>query len=210
MSERAGRSDRLEELRRDPRLIGALVGLVAIAGGVAWWRSSDARPPGASSATPVTGSGGDTHASSTTAATVYVHVVGAVRAPGVVQLPSDARVVDAIAAVGGAADDADLQQVNLAARVADGQRIAVPRAGEVLPPEAAGGAPSDGAAAGPLNLNAATAAQLEELPGIGPALAEAIVRERERMGGFRTIDDLQRVRGIGPARFEQLRDLVTV
>jgi competence protein ComEA len=150
----------------------------------------------------------------TSTASLLVHVVGAVRASGVVELAPDARVRDAVAAAGGPADDADLQQMNLAAPVADGQRIAVPRIGEVAPPAAAGGpagpAPEGSAPAGPLNLNTATATELEALPGIGPTLADAIVRAREKLGGFKTVEDLKQVRGIGEARFADIRDLVTV
>jgi competence protein ComEA len=140
-----------------------------------------------------------------------VHVVGAVRAPGVVDLGPDARVVDAIGAAGGATDDADLQRLNLAALVTDGQRIAVPRVGEPDPAPALGDAtaPADGAPTGPVDLNTASAAQLETLPGIGPTLAAAIVAERGK-APFTSVDDLGRVRGIGDARLEQLRDLVTV
>lgn len=196
--------DRLRRLRRDPRAVAAVAAVVALAAAVAWFRSSGASPPAATAAAP--------RAPMTTTAAVpeaaIVHVVGAVRAPGVVQLPAGARVADAIAAAGGVADGADLARINLAARVTDGERIAVPLVGEPLPAGTGTGAAEE--TGGPIDLNAATADQLEELPGIGPALAAAIVSERERMGGFRSVDDLQRVRGIGPARFEQLRELVTV
>lgn len=204
MSEREA-IDRLHELRRDPRVIAAVVAVVALAAGVAWLRSGGSSPPAASVDAPVP-------MTTTTAgpASAIVHVVGAVRAPGVVQLPAGARVADAIAAAGGAGESADLARINLAARVTDGQRIAVPLVGEPMPAGAGVGSTEETGTGGPIDLNAATADQLEELPGIGPTLAAAIVSERERMGGFRSVDDLQRVRGIGPARFEQLRELVTV
>ena len=122
---------------------------------------------------------------------------------------------DAVAAAGGAADDADLERLNLAAPVTDGQRIAVPRLGDPAPPTAAGdpsasGSSSNGAPAGPIDLNTATATDLETLPGIGPTLADAIVREREKLGGFKSVDDLKQVRGIGEGRFADIRDLVTL
>ena len=198
--------DRLHRLRRDPRVVSAALAVVVLASGVAWLRSSGSSPPAATAEAPA-----PALTTSTTAppATAFVHVVGAVRAPGVVQLPAGARVADAIAAAGGAGDGADLARVNLAARVTDGQRIAVPLVGEPLPAGAVTGG-TEGDTGGPVDLNTATAEQLEALPGIGPTLAGAIVSERERMGGFRSVDDLQRVRGIGPARFEQLRELVTV
>jgi competence protein ComEA len=147
---------------------------------------------------------------------VVAHAAGAVQAPGVYRLEAGARAGDLVAAAGGAAPDADVQRLNLAAPVADGEQLYVPRIGEVAaPPPAgpAGGGPSDaagGASGGPVDLNTATAAQLEELPGVGPAIAGAILDERERRGRFDTVDDLLDVRGIGDARLEQLRDLVTV
>jgi competence protein ComEA len=170
-------------------------------------------PAAAQAATDVTTSAPSGAATTTSTASLLVHVVGAVRASGVVELAAGARVRDAVAAAGGPADDADLQQMNLAAPVADGQRIAVPRVGEAAAPPAPSGAapdPAGGAPTGPLNLNTATSTELEALPGIGPTLADAIVREREKLGGFKTIDDLKQVRGIGDARFEDIRDLVTV
>lgn len=157
--------------------------------------------------------------SGTTSSTVVVHVAGAVVRPGVVSLASTARVVDAIDAVGGPRADADPDQLDLAAHVTDGSRIYVPRRGEVVTPAAPSG-PGAGSAVdgtpdpagpnGPVHLNTATTAELEALPGIGPSLAQAIVAERSRLGGFRRIDDLRRVRGIGDRRFEQLRPLVAL
>jgi competence protein ComEA len=200
----------LQRGRSDPRLAIAVVALVAIAAGVALWRAG--RPDSAPAAGAVAAAEPVVPTSATSVASVTVHVVGAVLAPGVVRLAAGARVLDAVDAAGGASDDADVQRLNLAALVADGQRIAVPRLGEPDPPPPIGGAENagTGAAAGPLDLNTATPAQLEALPGIGPALAQAIVGERERSGGFRKVDDLQRVRGIGEARLAQLRELVTV
>ena len=138
--------------------------------------------------------------------------------PGVVRVRSDARVVDAIAAAGGAVPGADLARLNLAARVVDGARIAVPMVGEpALPvdPGAVSGIAESGpgagsTSAGPVDINTATAAQLDALPGVGPATAAAIVQDRAAHGPFRSVDDLGRVRGIGPAKLAQLHDLVTV
>ena len=140
-------------------------------------------------------------------ADLVVHVAGAVHAPGVVALPNGSRVVDALARAGGARTDADLDRLNLAARVLDGQRILVPVMGAPTAPDAGGSAAAD---AVPIDLNAATVAQLDTLPGIGPTLAGAIVAERERRGGFRSVDELGEVHGIGPARLADLRARVTV
>lgn len=138
--------------------------------------------------------------------TVVVHVAGAVMVPGVHELPEGSRVVEALAAAGGPTLDANPDALNLAAVVVDGQRIYVPRAGE---PVSAGGVPPD-VPTGPLDINAAGAAAFESLPGIGPALAAAIVTYRTDHGPFRSVDALAQVPGIGPAKVEVLRELVTV
>ena len=147
-----------------------------------------------------------------------IHVTGAVQVPGVYELQPGQRVADAIDAAGGALADADADALNLAAPVADGDRIAVPTVGEA---SALGGgvgvghshaaAASAGAVAGsPIDINTAGVAELETLPGVGPATAAAIVEHREQHGPYATIDDLEAVRGIGPAKIEAIRDLVTV
>jgi competence protein ComEA len=149
---------------------------------------------------------------------VVVHVVGAVVAPGVQRLPTGSRVIDAVEAAGGAAPDADLSRVNLAAVLVDGQQVVVLRPGEA-PPAAAGVGPSGpGAAEGAsgegegalVDINRASAAELEELPGVGPATAEAIIAHRDQHGPFASVDDLLDVRGIGEAKLEQLRHRATV
>ncbi len=144
---------------------------------------------------------------------VVVHVAGAVTGPGVYRLQAGARVHMAIDAAGGAAADADLDGLNLAALVADGQRIYVPVVGEVDPaavPSAPPGSADVDVPAGPLDLNRATATELETLPGVGPATAAAIVDDRERHGPFASVDELDRVPGIGPAKLDALRGLVMV
>ena len=140
-------------------------------------------------------------------APVVVHVAGAVRAPGVHVLVEGDRVIDAIAAAGGETPGADIQVLNLAAPVVDGQRIHVPLEGEA--PEVDPGGPA-GTATGPIDINRAPAEVLETLPGIGPATAAAIIDDRTRNGPSATVDDLDRVSGIGPATLSRLRDLVTV
>ncbi|MET1002463.1 MAG: DUF655 domain-containing protein [Acidimicrobiia bacterium] len=197
----------LERWRRDPRVAIGVVALVIIGAVVAWMRvGSSAAPAPAAPASSVVPS-----PSSAAPAVALVHVVGAVVAPGVVELDAGARVLDALTAAGGATPDADLQRLNLAAPVADGQRVAVPRIGEALPPPVEGIAdPGSGGPSGPVNLNTATAAELEVLPGIGPTLAGAIVAEREKRGRFESVEDLKQVRGIGEQRFADLKELVTV
>lgn len=139
-------------------------------------------------------------------AVIVVHVAGAVGQPGVHRLADGDRVIDAIAAAGGELPGADVQVLNLAAPVIDGQRIHVPLEGE--PPEPDPAAPV-GIPAGPVDINRATAEQFESLPGIGPATAAAIIDDRSTNGPFATVDELDRVSGIGPATLARLRDRVT-
>jgi competence protein ComEA len=221
--------ERLHELRADPRFGVVALLVVALAAGLVWYRIGLGSTAAASSAdtavrskpspttsTPATRQRATSPtegapSTSAPAAELVVHVSGAVSREGLVRVPPGSRVADAIAAAGGAAPGADLRRLNLAAKVADGQQVAVPAAGEPLvssTPAAGGSAPASTDA--PLDVNTATEAQLEALPGIGPSLARAIVAERERAGGFRTVDDLRKVRGIGDARFAQLRPLVRV
>lgn len=137
---------------------------------------------------------------------IVVDVGGRVRHPGLVTLPPGSRVADAIAAAGGALRQRDLLTVNLAARVTDGQLllIGVPGAG------GSSGAPSGASGGGPVDLNSATVEQLDALPGVGPVLAQRIVDWRTQHGGFRSVDDLQQVSGIGDSKFADLKPLVTV
>jgi len=138
-------------------------------------------------------------------ASLYVHVSGAVHAPGLYVLHPDARVVDAVAAAGGLADDADAAGVNLARPVSDGEQLVVPRVGEAAPV-----GPAGVAADGRVNLNTADQAALDTLPGVGPAIAGRIIEWRDANGRFASVDDLLSVSGIGPKMLESLRDLVTV
>ena len=138
---------------------------------------------------------------------LVVHVVGAVRRPGLYRLADGARTADALRRAGGATRRADLSLVNLAAPVSDGTQIVVPKR---APPAESGAAPpaDEAAAAGPVHLNTATLEQLDELPGVGPVTAQKIVDYREQHGAFSSVDDLDAIPGIGPARLEQLRELV--
>ena len=139
---------------------------------------------------------------------LVVHVVGAVRRPGLYRLADGARIADALRRAGGATRRADVSLVNLAAPVSDGTQVVVPR--RAPPASAAGGegGGEPGPTAGPVHLNTATVEQLDELPGVGPVTAQKIVEYREQHGAFSSVDDLDAIPGIGPARLEQLRELV--
>ena len=208
----------LRDRATDPRVrVGALLFAAAIAG-YFWYQvgqdQSSAALPGAPTSFP-SASRRSIRTTTTTKPPVLVHVAGAVVHPGLVQVPMGARVADAIAAAGGGLPDADLDRLNLAAKVIDGQRIPVAKIG--APGTAGGTATPDGTATagdptagGPIDLNTATVAQLDTLPGIGPSLAAAILRERDRRGGFTSVDQLREVRGIGDKRFADLKPLVSV
>lgn len=133
---------------------------------------------------------------------VVVHVVGAVHNPGVIELPENSRVLDALHRAGGATPDADLSGINLARVVFDGEQIVVPMPGETPPPG------SLGAVNAPVSLSRANQAELETLPRIGPATAERIIAWREKNGPFGSVEDLLAVSGIGPATLEGIRDRV--
>jgi competence protein ComEA len=144
---------------------------------------------------------------------LYVHVSGAVRAPGLYVVPGGSRVMDAVAAAGGFADDAARDGVNLARELADGEQLAVPREGEATSDAASGGAPGGGMApgvGGKVNLNTADEAALDTLPRVGPATAQRIIAWRDQNGRFTSVEDLLAVPGIGEKMLESLRDLVTV
>ena len=162
-----------------------------------------------------TGGGGGRDPATTAAAVVQVHAAGAVVAPGVHRLPAGARVADLVAAAGGLTPDADVDRVNLAAVLVDGSRVYVPRRGESSVPNVpaevgAGGGAGPSTPKGPVDLNTATVEELDTLPGVGPTTAQAIIDHRTRNGPFRSVDDLAKVRGIGPAKLAELRPLVTV
>jgi competence protein ComEA len=224
-------TDRLHDWRADARFGVVVLVLVAVVAGVVWYRIGVGGASPGESATPravtttVSTTAVDEPAPSTSAkgtpARLAVHVAGAVTRPGVVELPTGARVIDAVEAVGGARADGDLDRLNLAAKVTDGERVYVAKVGQADPgvlggdggsstPGAGGSAASGGGVGAKVNLNTATQAQLEELPGIGPTYAQSIIAERERRGGFSSVNDLRSVRGIGDKRFAELAPLVTV
>jgi competence protein ComEA len=147
---------------------------------------------------------------------IAVHVAGNVLKPGVYDLPGDARVVDAIRLAGGATAIADLNAINLANPLNDGQQVYVPAVGEKVPPSSNGlsaGGDGTGSATNsveyPININSADAALLDELPGVGPATAQAIVTYRDQNGPFANVNGLEDVPGIGPAKVAALLGLAT-
>src|SRR5829696_978685 len=152
---------------------------------------------------------------------IWVHVAGAVRRPGLYRVAADARAGAAVDAAGGVSRRADLRAINLAATVRDGQQVVVPARGEQPPAvagPAAGGSTSDGGAAGgstaggaaraKVRLSTATLEQLDALDGIGPTLAQRILEWRDANGGFKSVDQLREVEGIGEKRFASLREAV--
>ena len=138
---------------------------------------------------------------------ITVHVAGAVSHPGVVRLREGDRVIDAIEEAGGPLPEADLEALNLAQEVSDGQKIHVRVAGE---DGGEGAGTAGGSGGGKVNINLADRGELEELPGIGPTLAERIIAYREKTGGFRSVEELKQVSGIGEKKLEEIRDLVEV
>ena len=140
---------------------------------------------------------------------LLVHVAGAVHDPGLYRLPDGSRVADALARAGGAKPVAALALVNLAAPVADGQQVLVPRRGEEAPAAALPGAGIGGAApAQKVHLNSATLEELDTLPGVGLVTAQKILEYRTAHGAFQTVDELDAVSGIGPTRLAELKPLV--
>lgn len=200
---------RWDELRRRPSALaaGGLVVLLLVGGIWIWNRRSPAvvsvpiedRIPVVSLA-PAT-------SPTTDPPLVLVHVTGAVLRPGVYELAVGGRVIDALERAGGATAEGQPDRLNLAAAVQDGMQIRVPVEGEAAMPVDGF---ETGAASGPIDLNAATAAQLESLPGIGPATSAAIVAYRDEVGRFGSVSDLLGVRGIGDAKLAALEGLVVV
>ena len=207
----------LADLGLSPRAALATFLLCIVAALGWWWLKSPAPPPAeagvplapaatvtslAGASTPVAPSGG----------TVFAHAAGAVRHPGLYELAAGERVADLLAAAGGPLPAADLDRINLAAPVADGTQVIVPRRGEPAPvPSTPTGDPAGSAdPAAPVNINLAGPEELETLPGVGPSTAAAIIEYREASGPFTTVEQLIDVSGIGEAKLAALIDLVTV
>ena len=208
----------------DPARAAVTVGVVLLLAVAGWWLVRPAEVPvesglprASTAASAVTGAPPPSVVAPPGSPPVLVQVAGAVAKPGVYRMAPDARVIDLVDAAGGALPDADLEAMALAARLSDGQRVQVPHRGEVLPGDVTGAVPATSAGpageatpAQPVDLNRATLAELDALPGVGPTTALAIVTYRDKHGPFRTVDDLTEVQGIGPTRLEHLRDLVRV
>ncbi|WP_285246144.1 ComEA family DNA-binding protein [Pseudarthrobacter sp. efr-133-R2A-89] len=241
-----GRKDAAPRLRwRVGLRVAALLTALALAAGAwFWWQAGAGAPEilplagmdnsGGSHASPkdpVAGTPEDRPApladsgqaqgeSSSGGTLVVVHVTGAVGSPGVIRLQQGCRVDDAIAAAGGPAADADVDRLNLALVLVDGQKIQVPRVGDPLPsaqgtgsadgPENAGPAAGSGHPGGKINLNTASVAELDTLPKVGPVLAQRIVDWRKDHGPFKSVEELDAVDGVGPKMLESLLPLVTV
>ena len=212
------------------KLVAAAISVLALVAG-GWWLLRTPDPPverdlpyTAGAGTPSSATA--THASmpapiaaapSTTIATIVVQIAGAVARPGVYAMPAGSRVHELLARAGGAAPGADPNALALAAPLVDGARVYVPKVGEVVSstsgglcashPSGASAVPPSATA--PIDLNRASADELDQLPGIGPSTAQAIVAYRDQHGPFGSVDDLLDVRGIGPAKLDAIRELVT-
>ncbi len=191
--------------------VGAAIVLVLVGLGIAVLVSAfgahgstqSIAPPAASAAPGATGAA----RSSSTGATIYVHILGAVAKPGLYLLTDGDRAVDLIAACGGFIDTADRSGLNLARPLVDGEQIVVPNLGEA---PAAGAAPGAATAGGKVNINIADETALETLPRVGPAMAKRIIDWRTKNGRFTALEDLMSVTGVGEKTFDSLKDLVTL
>lgn len=199
------------DLRRPEYLAYAVCAVLVV---VLGWRvlRSDGAPGSSVAPSPASASAVSVSAPASTSASrrATVHVVGAVHDAGVYRLADGARVEDAIARAGGATSRADLQAINLAAKVADGQQVVVPRRGSAPAAGVASSSAVPGGPSAPISLNSATAEQLDTLDGVGPSTAQKILDFRTAHGGFSSVDDLAQIPGIGPKKLEALRKQVTV
>ena len=220
------------QLTRQRALIGAGVLLAALAAGGKLLLGSGAASPPVRVAGPQAGvaaggaaaaggavsaaaglaaaAAGPAPAAAPTGPGLVIHVVGAVRRPGLYRLAEGARAADAVSRAGGPTTNANLEAIDLAAPIADGQQVAVPRRDDAGASPAPHPSPGAGLAArmGPVHLNTATVEQLDALPGLGPATAQKIVDYRQKHGSFRSVDELDAIPGIGLAKIDQLRKLV--
>jgi competence protein ComEA len=200
--------DRLDMLSRG-EVVGLVVVLVALLGGAGLWYVRSLPRPVTIAQVPA-GAADHAMSASPTPPPIIVDVAGAVRRPGVYEFAAGDRVIDAIERAGGALPKGDLSLLNLAAPLTDGTQILVPKQGPPAAGAVAPGTPTGGTADGLININTATATELEALSGIGEVLAATIVEYRTQNGPFASVDDLLDVSGIGPATLEEIRDQVTV
>lgn len=227
--ERVKRMDRwAEKLLGHKAVVVAILVVIAAASGLAM-ASFSSRSSGVSfehsdeaSASDVRGSGDaspddESSAKSSSAAEAYVDVDGAVVRPGVYRLKDGARVSQAIDAAGGLTVEADVTGLNRASKITDGQKIYVPTVGEQQAAAAVGGAessaattPGAGSSSGLVNINTASAAELQTLSGIGPSMAQSIIDDRSKNGPFASVDDLMRVSGIGEKKLAKIKDYICI
>jgi competence protein ComEA len=197
--------------RRPVRVLAVVALVVAVlVAALVWWSRPRAQPVAVEPEVPALSGAPAASGAAESGGVVVIAVAGRVNRPGLVRLPPGARVADAIEAAGGVQAGTDLGYINLARRVVDGELLVI---GASAPPGAPGEPAGSGALAGPggaVNLNTASLAQLDALPGVGPVLAQRIVDYRTRHGGFRSVADLRKVEGVGDARYAQLKDLVAV
>jgi competence protein ComEA len=204
------------ELSRSQLIVYGAVAAVLLLVGARWIRSTDARGTSPGGVTFSSGSNGSPGGGSSVSVAqggedVVVDVTGRVREPGVYRLPAGSRVEDAVQRAGGPEAGADIEAINLAARLSDGQQISIPARAKspvgVGLGSGTGGAavPADPAAAGPINFGTATPAELDTIEGIGPVTAQKLLEYRQQHGGISSVDDLDQIDGIGPATIEALK-----
>jgi competence protein ComEA len=209
---RAGVLASFDTGRRGVRALAAVAAVVVAVAAFFAWHARPHEEPVPLTASPAVAAAKPEGSASGSPSVLVVSVNGRVHKPGLVRLPAGARVADALDAAGGALPDTDLSALNLARKVVDGEQILV---GVTPPPGAPGAAsaaqpPGPGTAPGLVNLNTATLTELQTLPGIGEVLAQRILDYRTAHGQFRSVNDLRQVDGIGDAKFDKLKDKVTV
>jgi competence protein ComEA len=207
-------TDRVRSLHRHAQLALAVgASIVALVVAIVVLRPAAADPAPEQNLPRASASSAPAAASAASASppVVVVQAAGAVQQPGLYRLATGSRVDDLVHAAGGLASDADPDRVNLAALLTDGEKVYIPRVGEAVPvdPGGGGGTASSGGSQ-PIDLNTASIAELDTLPGVGPATAQAIIDYRTEHGRFQSVDDLLNVRGIGTTKLEELRPLVRV